>query len=439
MSMEKQVYHLRREKIFQQMPDNSIALLTSAEIKYRNSDTEYPYRQDSHFYYLTGFDECESLAVLLKKKGQNHFILFCQDRDPQAEQWTGVRVGVNDALEIYGADEAYPIGEASKRMPELLAGTTIIYFLVNNSPEFDKKVFSWVKALGKKIRSGITTPRQFVDFRQIVDEARLIKSQDELQLMRKACSLSADAHVHAMKHCQVGMYEYELEAILLKEFYRHGSRFPAYSSIVATGDNACTLHYTRNDKMIKEKDLVLIDAGAEYHHYAADITRTFPANGKFTKEQQAIYELVLAAQQSAIQQIAPEVPWNKAQETILHILVQGLIDLKILKGSVATLLEEKAYLPFYMHNSGHWLGMDVHDVGEYRVQGNWRPLKPGMVFTVEPGLYISADNMSVAEQWRGIGVRIEDDIVVTEQGYEVLTEGVPKSVHEIEKLMKDRG
>jgi len=242
-----------------------------------------------------------------------------------------------------------------------------------------------------------------------------------------------------MKHCQVGMYEYEFEAILLKEFYRHGSRFPAYSSIVATGDNACTLHYTRNDKMIKEKDLVLIDAGAEYHHYAADITRTFPANGKFTKEQQAIYELVLAAQQSAIQQIAPEVPWNKAQETILHILVQGLIDLKILKGSVATLLEEKAYLPFYMHNSGHWLGMDVHDVGEYRVQGNWRPLKPGMVFTVEPGLYISADNMSVAEQWRGIGVRIEDDIVVTEQGYEVLTEGVPKSVHEIEKLMKDRG
>lgn len=436
--MEKQLFSARREKIFQQMPDNSIALLASASVQYRNSDTEYPYRQDSHFYYLTGFDESQALAILAKKQGKNLFILFCQDRDPQAEQWTGSRAGVKGALEKYGADEAYPIGEATRRVPDLLAGTTTIYFLVNNAPDFDKKIFSWVKTLRKKVRSGVIVPNQFMDLRQILDEARLIKSQAELHIMRKACRLSADAHINAMKHCRVGMYEYELEAILLKEFYRQGSRYPAYSSIVATGNNACTLHYTRNDAVISKNDLVLIDAGAEYHYYAADITRTFPASGKFTAPQQAIYELVLAAQQAAIQQVAPSIPWNKAQETILNVLVEGLIDLKILKGSRDTLIEEKAYLPFYMHNSGHWLGMDVHDVGEYKIAGNWRPLKPGMVFTVEPGLYISADNFNVSEQWRGIGVRIEDDILVTEQSYEILTEAVPKSVHEIENLMKER-
>lgn len=436
--MEKEIYRLRRQKIFQQMANNSMALLSSAPLHYRNSDTEYPYRQDSHFYYLTGFEESEAIAALVKKQEECHFILFCQDKDPQVEQWTGARAGIEGAKEKYDANEAYPIAEASRRIPELLIGMTTLYFLVNNASDFDKKIFSWVKALRKKVRSGVGVPNQFIDLRQILDEARLIKSQAELHTMRKACHLSAKAHLNAMKYCRVGMYEYELEAVLLREFYQEGSRYPAYSSIVATGNNACTLHYTRNDALIEKNDLVLIDAGAEYHYYAADITRTFPASGKFTAPQQAIYELVLAAQQAAIQQVAPNVPWNKAQEIILNVLVSGLVDLKILKGSIQSLIEEKAYLPFYMHNSGHWLGMDVHDVGEYKVNGNWRPLKPGMVFTIEPGLYISADNVNVPEEWRGIGVRIEDDILVTEQGHEVLTEAVPKSVNEIEKIMKDR-
>lgn len=437
--MESGIYAKRRHEVFQQMSEHSITVLTSAPSQFRNSDTEYPYRQDSHFYYLTGFDESDAIAVLLKKQGICRFILLCQDKDPLVEQWTGKRIGIQDAIKEYGADEAYPINEQDIRLPELFAGTKIAYLLINNYPLFDKKIFSWLKTLHKKVRQGVMVPTQLMDFRQIIDEQRLIKSKEEIETMRKACEISAQAHIQAMEHCQVGLYEYELEAVLLNTFYRHGSRYPAYSSIVATGTNACTLHYTRNNCVIKNNDLVLIDAGAEYHYYAADITRTFPANGKFTASQQAIYELVLASQQAAISQIAKGVHWNKAQETILKVLVRGLVDLKILKGDVSTLIEEKAYLPFYMHNSGHWLGMDVHDVGEYKIEGDWRPLKPGMVFTIEPGLYISENNTQVSPEWRGIGVRIEDDVLVTEQGIEILTEGVPKAVNEIEKLMRKNG
>jgi Xaa-Pro aminopeptidase len=312
----------------------------------------------------------------------------------------------------------------------------MVYYLINTDKDFERKIFSSIQTLSRKVRQGVVVPHQFVDLRVILDENRLIKSDDELKLMRKACEISAHAHMEAMQQCQVGMHEYELEAILLQEFYRHGSRYPAYSSIVATGNNACTLHYTRNTAKIQNHDLVLIDAGAEYQYYAADITRTFPANGQFTKEQHAIYELVLASQVAAIEQVAPNTPWDNAQQTILNILVQGLVDLKILQGDVQSLIQEKAYFPFYMHNSGHWLGMDVHDVGEYKQQGKWRTLQPGMVFTIEPGLYISENNLNVEEKWRGIGIRIEDDIVVTKQGYDVLTKDVIKTPAQIEKLMK---
>lgn len=427
-------FKARRQHVFEHMMDNSIAILPAAAVAFRNAETEYPFRQDSYFHYLTGFGESFAIAVLLKKPDGNRFILFAQEKDPQAERWTGERVGISGACEIYGADEAYSVTETSLRLPELFVGISTIYYLVNNNPAFDKKLFSWLNTVRRK-RSHMQLPSKFMDLRLILSEQRLIKSAQEINWIRQACDISAQAHVQAMERCQPGMYEYEIEAILLYEFYRKGSRYPAYTPIVAAGGNACTLHYTRNNEILKEGDLLLIDAGAEYQCYAADITRTFPVKGKFTLEQQAIYELVLAAQMAAIKQVEPNVTWETMQKTILQILLTGLIELKILKGNPQTLLENKAFLPFYMHNSGHWLGLDVHDVGDYQIDGSWRALKPGMVFTIEPGLYFPPDNLQIPERWRGIGVRIEDDILVTQNGAEVLTEAVPKTVPEIEKLM----
>lgn len=429
------MFKARRQKVFAKMQDNSIAILSAAPMQHRNSDTEHPYRQDSHFLYLTGFDESFAIAVLIKQGNKQQFILFCQERDPAAEQWTGSRAGTQGAVEHFGADEAFPINEASFRFNTLLEGIQSIYFLVNNQSEFDQRILSWVDAQHKKSRKGIDAPSILIDLRLILDEMRLFKTKEEVAILKKTCDISAHAHVRAMQECKVGMFEYELEATLLYEFYRHGSRNVAYPCIVAAGDNACVLHYTRNNAKIKEHDLVLIDAGAEIEGYAADITRTFPANGKFTPAQQAIYELVLASQLAAIEAITKTATWDLMQKTILMVLVQGLVDLKILKGDVATLIEEKAYLPFYMHNSGHWLGLDVHDVGHYKVQNGWRTLENGMVFTVEPGLYISDSNQQVDAKWRGIGVRIEDDILIDNTPI-VLTHGVPKTVTEIEKIMR---
>ena len=430
-------FKARRQKVFAQMHDNSIAILSASAIQHRNSDTEHPFRQDSYFYYLTGFDESFAIIALIKQGGKQQFIMFCQERDPAAEQWTGSRVGIRGAKDQYGADEAYSISEAPQRFNALFADIQTIYFLVNNNPSFDKKLLSWVDAQHKKARKGVCAPSTFIDLRLILDEMRLFKTKEEVELLVKTCDISAHAHVRAMQECKVGMYEYELEAALLYEFYRKGSRHVAYPCIVAAGGNACVLHYTRNNAQIKDNDLILIDAGAEIEGYAADITRTFPANGKFTPEQQAIYELVLTSQLAAIETITVDATWDQMQKTILQVLVQGLVDLKILKGEVATLIEEKAYLPFYMHNSGHWLGLDVHDVGNYKNKDGWRLLEKGMVFTVEPGLYISPYNEQVAPKWRGIGVRIEDDILVDNKAM-VLTHGVPKTVKEIEEIMKKR-
>lgn len=426
----------RRKKLFEKMVDNSIALLPASAPQYRNADTEYPFRQESHFHYLTGFDESFAIAVLIKKQGKTKFILLCQDRDPAAEQWTGTRAGIKGACEIYGADEAYSISETALRFPLLFIGLNTIYYLVSSNPAFDRKLFSWMDALRKKVRGEQAIPQRFMDLHPILDEMRLIKSAEEIAVLRKVCDISAQAHIEAMSRCAVGMHEYTLEAILLHAFCSQGCKDVAYPSIVASGENACTLHYTRNNAPIKNNELVLIDAGAEYESYAADITRTFPANGKFTKEQQAIYEIVLAAQTEAISSVTPGLLWETLQQKIVKILVTGLSDLKILKGNVDTLIEEKAYQPFYMHNSGHWLGMDVHDVGHYKVGGASRPLQSGMVFTVEPGLYLSKNNPLVPEAYQGIGIRIEDDILVTAVGKEVLTEKAPKSIQEIEGLMR---
>ncbi len=432
------LFKARRDNVFKRMSDNSVAVLNAAPLLHRNSDTEFPFRQDSYFYYLSGFNETNALIVLSKKSGKNTYTLFCQDKDPSVEQWTGKRAGIDGACEIYGADVAFSISEADIKMPNLLANADGVYFLTSLDKKFDNTLFSWVDKLRKKVRQGLNAPHQFFDLRQILDEERLIKSSAEIELMRKAATISSRAHQLAMEHCQVGMHEYVLEGVLLNEFCRQGARYPAYPCIVATGNNACTLHYTQNNMQIRDGDLVLIDAGAEYENYAADITRTFPANGKFSGAQCAIYELVLASQLAALNELKPGVTWDVMQNKILQVIVQGLIDLKILKGDLKTLIEEKAYLPFYMHNSGHWLGMDVHDVGEYKVQNQWRTLAPNMVFTVEPGLYISQNNTQVDEKWRGIGVRIEDDVVITQNGYDVLTKDIVKTVEDIEKLMQKR-
>jgi len=431
-------FQRRRQRVFEQMTDNSIAVFAAAPVVHRNSDTEYPFRQESYFYYLTGFEESFAIAVLVKKDGQQRYVLFCQERDPEAERWTGSRVGIQGACQDYLADEAYSISETTLRLPNVFSGINCVYYLVNSNPGLDKKLFSWIDTLRKKSRQGVKAPSKYIDLRAIVDDLRLIKTPEEIKLMRKVCAISASAHVKAMHHARVGMNESELEGLILYEFMQQGCRNVAYSSIVASGNNACTLHYTRNNTIIEKDALVLIDAGAELENYAADITRTFPVSGKFTLQQQAIYELVLAAQKAAIALIKPGLAFEDLQKTIVNVIVAGLVELKILKGDINTLVEEKAYLPFYMHNSSHWLGLDVHDVGDYKVDNQSRRLAQGMVFTVEPGLYLDANDTHIPEQWRGIGVRIEDDVLVNTVGCEVLTADAPKTVHDIETLMAYR-
>lgn len=427
----------RREKILTHMPDNSLALLTAGPLLHRNSDVEYAFRQDSHFYYLTGLEESFAIALLVKKQKQGRFILFCQDQDPQQAQWTGPRMGIQAARTTLGADESYSIVEVGVRIFDFLQGVHTIFYPFHLHPAFDKKLFEWLGVVKKKARSMLSAPHHLVDLNPILNEMRLIKSPEEMNLIKQACDITVEAHVNVMEQCRVGMHEYNLEAILLHTFCKRGGRHQAYPAIVASGDHACILHYTKNNAPLKDKELVLVDAGVEYGYYASDVTRTFPINGKFSAEQQALYEIVLAAQTEAIASIEPGVAWDSIQQKIIKVLVSGLVDLKILRGDVATLIEEKAYQPFYMHNSGHWMGLDVHDVGEYRKGGKSRILAPGMVFTVEPGLYVPSDLKLVPEPYRGIGIRIEDDILVTEKGYENLTP-VPKAVKEIEKLMHAR-
>lgn len=435
----QQEYQARRAAIFSKMEDNSIALLNAAKSHHRNNDTEYPFRQDSYFHYVTGFNETPAVAVLLKKAGICRFILFCEGSDPTVTIWTGPRAGLEDAKEEYGADEAHLIKDIDVRLKEVLAGLSCIYYLLGATPCFDNQAMAWLTELRKKSRQGIAFPQQIRDLRELLDEMRLVKTSTEIAILRKVAEISAKGHIRAMEMARPGMFEYSLEGVLLNEFCSQGARELAYPCIVAAGNNGCILHYTRNNAPLKAGELVLIDAGAELANYAADITRTFPVNGKFSSEQQAIYECVLAAQMAAIELIKPGLEWDKIQACILEILVRGLVELKILKGNVADLIAEKAYLPFYMHNSGHWLGIDVHDVGNYKLADQWRPLIAGMVLTVEPGLYLSATHSAVPEKYRGIAVRIEDDILVTSTGYEVLSAAAPKSVVDIQKLMSAKG
>lgn len=435
MHISKQEYVRRRKALMEQMEPGSIAILPAAPVRLRNRDAEYQYRQDSDFQYLTGFPEPDAVAVLIPGREHGEYVLFCRERDPERELWDGYRAGQEGAVLAYGADDAFPISDVDDILPGLIEGRERVYYAMGENQEFDMRLTGWIHTIRSKARMGATPPKEFVALDHLLHDMRLYKSAAEIRVMQAAADISAEAHTRAMQICRPGLYEYQLEAELQHTFMRHGSRYPAYASIVAAGPNACILHYTENTSQIRDGDLVLIDAGCELDCYASDITRTFPANGKFSPQQRAIYDIVLAAQAAAFAVIGPGRTWNESHDATVRVITEGLLGLGLLDGELDQLIASEAYRPFYMHRAGHWLGMDVHDVGEYRVGGAWRVLEPGMVMTVEPGIYIAPDNTSVADQWRGIGVRIEDDVVVTKDGHQILTGKVPRTADAIEALM----
>ena len=431
----QQEFLARRNKLAQQLPVNSIAIISSADELLRNGDAHYRFRQDSDFYYLTGFNEPEAILVIVSGKNPQS-ILFNRVRNPAAEQWTGRRLGQEGALTELGMDAAFSIDSIDEELPKILTDKSAVYYMFGRNPHLENLLMLAVTGLKTQVRKGIKAPDLVCDLEPILSEMRLFKSDAELALMRKAAQISVSAHQRAMQACQQMEHEYELEAELIYEFTRQGCQNVAYNPIVGAGENACILHYTENNKPLQRGDLVLIDAGGEYGNYAADITRTFPINGIFSPEQKIIYELVLEAQKAGIAAIKPGLPWIGVQQIIVRILTTGLCELGLLQGSVDELIDKEAYKPFYMHNSGHWLGLDVHDAGRYKINNEWRLLEPGMVLTVEPGLYISANIKGVDKRWWNIGVRIEDDVLVTKTGHEVLTGELPVDVDEIEALMR---
>lgn len=435
MKISKKEFAERRRELMALMEPNSIAIVPAAPARTRSRDTEYPYRQDSDFYYLSGFGEPESVLVLVPGRAHGEYVLFCRERDRAMEIWNGFRAGPEGAVKDFGADDAFPIGDLDEILPGLIEGRERVYYLMGRDPEFDRQVMEWVNTIRAKVRSGAHPPGEFIALDHLLHDMRLFKSPAEIRIMQEAGDMTASAHLRAMEKCHPGMMEFQLEAEFLHEFSRSGSRFPAYSSIVGGGSNACVLHYIDNNCELKDGDLVLIDAGAEYQHYASDITRTFPVGGKFSREQRALYDVVLKAQLAAIKQVKPGNHWNQPHEAALKELVKGLVQLGLLQGKVEELIASEAYRRFYMHRTGHWLGMDVHDVGDYKVGDEWRVFEPGMVLTVEPGLYVAADDDTVEARWRGIGIRIEDDVLVTEKGRKILTAAAPKDPDEIEALM----
>ena len=435
MKISKAEYARRRRHLMGMMDGNSIALIPAAREVTRSRDTEYPFRQDSDFMYLTGFDEPDAVLVLVPGRRQGQIILFCRDRNPELELWNGYRAGPEGAVTEFGMDDAFPIDDIDDILPGLMEGKGHVYYSMGNNDLFDRQVMAWVNNIRAQVRTGAKPPGDFTDLAFLLHEQRLIKSAAELKIMRKAGQISADAHCRAMRECRPSRFEYHLESAILHEFNENGARYPAYNSIVGAGVNACVLHYTENRDKLVDGDLVLIDAGCEYAGYAADITRTFPVNGRFSPEQKALYDIVLKAQLAAIAKVKPGNAWNQPHDATVRVITRGLMDLGLLKGDEKTLIKEGAYRDFYMHRAGHWLGMDVHDVGDYRVDGKWRQLEPGMVLTIEPGIYVAPDNTKVPAKWRGIGVRIEDDVAVTSSGCEVLTDGVPKTTDAIEALM----
>lgn len=424
----------RRKQLMRIAGDDAILIVPSAPERIRSRDTLYPYRQDSDLWYLTGFQEPEAVLVLVPGRAHGEAILFCRERDPQREGWDGPRSGPEGAVDDYGMDDAYPIDDLDEILPGLLEGRSRVYYHFGRDVEFDLKLIGWLNRVRAQVRMGAQPPHEFLELGHLLDELRLFKSKDELKLMQRAADISVAAHQAAMRAVKPGMREYQLQAEIERVFRMHDA-VPAYSSIVGAGANACVLHYVANNAIANDGDLVLVDAGAEYRSYASDITRTFPVGGRFSKAQRALHDLVGAAQAAALAQAKPGMPYEAGHNAAVHTLTEGLLQLGLLKGTLEDNIAEGHYKRFYRHKTGHWIGLDVHDVGDYRIDGESRLLEPGMVFTIEPGLYVSPDDKSVHARWRGIGIRTEDDVLVTRDGHKVLTGKLARSADEIEDLM----
>ncbi len=431
--MKDKIYKKRRKDLMDMM-GGGVAILTTAHHQSRNGDVLFQFRADSDFYYLTNFPEPEAVAVFIPERAEGEFVLFCRESNPLKERWDGRREGLAGAIENYDADQAFPIDQLHEKLAEFLTNREKVYTMMGRYPEFDSEILNGINEVRSKIRSGAQAPWEFLDLRHIVHEMRLIKDRGELKIMRNAGKLAAKGHIKAMQFAAAGKFEYQVQAVMECEFALGGSHYPAYPSIVAAGKNACILHYIENNCALKSGDLLLIDAGAELQCYASDVTRTFPVNGKFSAEQAALYEVVLAAQEAAIAEVKPDNTVIDYHDAAVRVLTEGMVALGILTGNPDDLIENNAYAEFYMHRTGHWLGMDVHDVGDYKIDDRWRLLEPGMVLTVEPGIYIT-ESADVDARWHNIGIRIEDDVCVTRDGCEVLTVDAPKSVDDIESVM----
>ncbi len=427
-------YSRRRKNLMRNIGNKAIAIVPSAPEQVRNRDVSYPYRQDSDLLYLTGFPEPEAVAVLIPGRRQGQYILFCRERDKNKEIWTGRRAGPEGAVNEYGADDAFPISDIDEILPGLLEHRERVCYTLGRNTVFDQRLLGWVNQIRNLIRAGHQPPHEFVSLEYYLHELRLHKSRTEISAMKKAARVSIKAHERAMRICKPGMREYQIEAEIMHEF-RLADTVPAYPPIVGGGANTCILHYTENSEILNEGDLVLLDAGAEYQGYASDITRTFPVNGQFNPAQRELYELVLSAQRAAIDRLRPGNHWNDAHDAAVRVLTKGMVELGLLKGRPAKLIKSGEYRRFFMHRTGHWLGLDVHDVGEYRNGEDWRLLKPGMTMTVEPGIYIGQGSKGVSRRWWNTGIRIEDDVVITRDGHEVLTDALPTKPDSIEALM----
>jgi len=424
----------RRAQLMRLMGTDAIAIVPAALVRQRNSDVEYNFRQDSDFYYLSGFPEPEAVAVLIPGRDAGQYVLFTRERNPEREIWDGKRAGPAGATAEYGADDAFPITDIDEILPGLLERCERVFYTMGLNPEFDHRVIGWVSALRAQARSGLQAPQEFVALDHLLHDMRLYKSRAEIGLLRRSGEIGAEAHVRAMQFCRPGRMEFEVMAELLHEFHRHGADI-SYHPIVGGGANSCVLHYHENNARLNAGDLLLVDAGCEYGYYASDITRTYPVSGRFTSEQRAVYEVVLEAQQAAIERVKPGNHWNEPHDAAVRTITQGLKRIGLLKGSLATLIRTGAYKRFFMHRTGHWLGMDVHDVGDYKIGDEWRVFEPGMVLTVEPGVYIASGTRGVSRRFWNTGIRIEDDVVVTRSGCEVLSGGAPKEPDQIEALM----
>ena len=433
--MNPKEFARRRRQLMRMVGKGGIAILPAAPTRVRNRDVEHAYRQDSDFHYLTGFPEPEAVAVLLPGRPHGEYVLFCRDRNPERETWDGRRAGPEGAVRDYGADDAFPVCDIDDILPGMLEHSERVYYTIGLNAEFDQRLLGWVNQLRAAAKTGVTTPAEFVALDHLMHDMRLFKSRGEVAAMRKAARIAAAAHIRAMRACRPGMMEYEIEAEFLHEFRRHDAT-TAYQPIVGGGANGCILHYVENGAQLNAGELLLVDAGCEYDCYASDVTRTFPVDGRFSAAQRELYEVVLEAQLAAIARVRPGNHWNDPHDAAVRVLTRGLVRLGLLKGRVPTLIREGAYRRFYMHRTGHWLGMDVHDVGDYKLGEQWRILEPGMVMTVEPGLYVAPGSKGVARKWQGIGIRIEDDVLVTANGAEVLSCDAPKDPEEIERLMQ---